>query len=325
MKIQYLREFIILAQTLNYSTAASMLGISQPVLSTHVKAMETELGFELFVRNRRNVALSEIGKEVLPGMIETVERYDSALGAAHRFVSAQSSRLSIGYLYNAFRDLLPPISRTFSNEHPSIDYHMRSFGYKGITDALLLDDIDIAFTIDVDESLHALCDFMKLREDPICCVVRSDDPLAKFDIISIEDLKDESFILPHPTDSGNFSLFYDELFRKSDFTPNVSMYYREIDTRFLAIESGEGIALVGKHFEPFMGNDVKFIPLVEEFWKYDLVALWKKSNRNSSICKLLDIIEGELDSAGKMANAITPADYDAGGPFTRTACNRSPG
>lgn len=298
MKIQYLREFVILAHTLNYSTAARMLGISQPVLSTHVKAMESEMGFELFVRDRRNVSLSEIGKEVLPGIIETIEKYDSALSAAQRFVSAQSSRLSIGYLYNAFRDLLPPISRTFSNEHPSIDYHMRSFGYKGITDALLLDDIDIAFTIDVDESLHAFCDFMKLREDPICCVVRSDDPLAKYDIISIADLKDESFILPHPTDSGNFSLFYDGLFRKSNFSPNVSMYYREIDTRFLAIESGEGIALVGQHFEPFMGNEVKFIPLVEEFWKYDLVALWKKSNQNSSISKLLDIIESELDSAG---------------------------
>ena len=298
MKIQHLREFVTLAHLLNYSTAAKMLGISQPVLSTHIKAMEAELGFELFVRDRHNVNLSEVGKEMLPGITEVIEKYDSTLGAAQRFIGAQSSRLSIGYLYNAFRSMLPPVARAFSNDHPSIDYHMRSFGYKGITDALLLDEIDIAFTIDVDESLHAFCNCMKLREDPICCVVRKDDPLVKYDVVSIADLRGESFILPHPTDSGHLALYYAELFARSGFAPNASLFYREIDTRFLAIESGEGIGLVGRHFEPFMGDGVKFIPLAEEYWKYDLVALWKKSNQNGSIDKLLGLVAKHLDDQG---------------------------
>ena len=265
MKLQYLSEFVMLAHTLNFSIAAKRLHISQPVLSTHIKTMETELGFELFVRNRRSVALSEIGKEILPEMVEVVERYHDALDTAQKFLDAQSSKLTIGYLYNAFRDLLPSLSREFSNEHPGIDFRMHSFGYQGITNAMYQDAIDVAFTIDVDESLNDLCHIVKLKEDPICCVVRSDD-------------------------SANLAFFYDELFQKSGFTPHISMQYREIDTRYLAIESGEGVALVGRHFQQFMGDDVVFIPFAESFWKYDLCAMWKKSNPNKSIPALMELV-----------------------------------
>ncbi|MBR3181394.1 MAG: LysR family transcriptional regulator [Eggerthellaceae bacterium] len=290
MKLQYLSEFVMLAHTLNFSIAAKRLHISQPVLSTHIKTMETELGFELFVRNRRSVALSEIGKEILPEMVEVVERYHDALDTAQKFLDAQSSKLTIGYLYNAFRDLLPSLSREFSNEHPGIDFRMHSFGYQGITNAMYQDAIDVAFTIDVDESLNDLCHIVKLKEDPICCVVRSDDPLAKYKTLSINDLRGESFILPHPDDSANLAFFYDELFQKSGFTPHISMQYREIDTRYLAIESGEGVALVGRHFQQFMGDDVVFIPFAESFWKYDLCAMWKKSNPNKSIPALMELV-----------------------------------
>lgn len=290
MKIEYMAECLVLAQTLNFSAAARQLGISQPVLSAHIKALEKELGFSLFARNKHSVSLTEMGSGLLADMTQVVERHNRMMQTAHRLQAKLSSSLSVGYLYNAFRDLLPDVAVAFSNSHPGIGLQMRSFGYKGVTDALVQGLIDIAFTIDVDPQLHSLCNSFKIGEDPLCCVVRKDDPLAQYDRLQLADLSGESFILPHPYDSGNFARFYDGLFEQAGFAPKTSMHYRDIDTRYLAIEAGEGIALVGRHFERAMDDDVKFIPLVEEYCKYDLVALWLKSNPNTNVEKLMRLL-----------------------------------
>lgn len=290
MKIEYVAECLVLAQTLNFSAAARQLGISQPVLSAHVKALEKELGFALFARDKHSVSLTEMGRGLLGDMAQLVQRYDHMMENADRLQAKLSTSLSIGYLYNAFRELLRDVAGAFSNSHPEIDLQMRSFGIKGVTDALTQGLIDVAFTIDVDPALRDTCHVFKLGEDPLCCVVRRDDPLARYDELKLADLRDESFILPHPADSGNFARFYDGLFERAGFTPRTSMHYREIDTRYLAIEAGEGIALVGRHFERAMDDDVKFIPLAEDYCKYDFVALWLKSNPNTNVEKLLDLL-----------------------------------
>lgn len=291
MKVEYLREFLALAQTLNYSIAANRLGISQPVLSTHIKALESELGFLLFDRNRHTVALTEIGKGFLPEVAEALEKLDHALATAAQLQASQSSRLAVGYLYNAYRDVLPPAASEFSNRHPEVNFRMHSFGYKGVTDALYQGVIDLAFTVDVDEGLRSVCNLVKLYTDPLCCVVRRDDPLAAYDEVSLRDLSGESFILPHPSDSGSLAGFYDEIFKKAGFKPHVSMQYHEIDTRYLAIEAGEGIALVGKHFQHSMSDDLKFIAVAEDYCSYDFVALWRKTSCNANVEVFLDIIK----------------------------------
>ena len=290
MKIEYLAECLVLAQTLNFSAAAKRIGISQPVLSAHVKSLEKELGFALFARDKHNVSLTEMGNGLLSDMTQVVQRYDHMMKSADKLQTKLSASLSVGYLYNAFRELMRDVAGAFANSHPGIDFQMRSLGIKAVTDALTQGLIDIAFTIDVDPALHDSCHVFKLGEDPLCCVVRKDDPLARYDELKLADLRDESFILPHPADSGNFARFYDELFVRAGFEPHAAMRYRDIDTRYLAIEAGEGIALVGKHFERAMDDDVKFIPLAEDYCKYDFVALWLKANPNANIGKLLDLL-----------------------------------
>ena len=66
MELNYLREFVALAQTCHYQETADRLFISQPSLSKHIKTMEAELGAELFKRTSRRVELSEFGRAFLP-------------------------------------------------------------------------------------------------------------------------------------------------------------------------------------------------------------------------------------------------------------------
>ena len=61
MEIGTIQEFVVLAECLNFSEAASRLFISQSSLSKHIKALEQELGVALFERTTRSIRLSGAG------------------------------------------------------------------------------------------------------------------------------------------------------------------------------------------------------------------------------------------------------------------------
>ena len=65
MKLQQLRQFVTLAETLNFHRAAERLNIAQPPLSISIRKLEEELGAPLFLRGQQGVRLTAEGEAVL--------------------------------------------------------------------------------------------------------------------------------------------------------------------------------------------------------------------------------------------------------------------
>ena len=61
MELQQLRYLVALSKTLNFSTAAEEMFISQPTLSQQIRKLEEELDVRLVERSTRNVAMTPIG------------------------------------------------------------------------------------------------------------------------------------------------------------------------------------------------------------------------------------------------------------------------
>lgn len=66
MELNYLNDFVTLARIRHFQNAADALFISQSTLSKHIKAIESELGQDLFIRSRKCSQLTEFGKLFLP-------------------------------------------------------------------------------------------------------------------------------------------------------------------------------------------------------------------------------------------------------------------
>ena len=66
LDLQHLRTFVVLASTKNFTRAAMQLGLSQPSVTVHIKALEKELGASLFERFRfaRTIVLTDMGRRV---------------------------------------------------------------------------------------------------------------------------------------------------------------------------------------------------------------------------------------------------------------------
>src|SRR5207249_3075658 len=66
MELAQLRTLRAVAEMLNFTRAAERLGLTQSAVSHQIKSLEAELGEPLFVRAKRGVLLSEVGRAALP-------------------------------------------------------------------------------------------------------------------------------------------------------------------------------------------------------------------------------------------------------------------
>ena len=94
-----MKEFLELADAMNYSAAASKLFISQPTLSRHIQAMEKELGFRIVESSNHGISLTRAGENAEKSFRKILKEYESFLNRNKYFSNEITGALSIGILY----------------------------------------------------------------------------------------------------------------------------------------------------------------------------------------------------------------------------------
>lgn len=97
MQIEHLREFIALSKTLNFNKTAKELHVSQPTLSNHVMAMESEIGVELISRGT-DPSLTESGRAFLGSAKRVIDVFEKGVQDAKDALNANSKSINVGVM-----------------------------------------------------------------------------------------------------------------------------------------------------------------------------------------------------------------------------------
>lgn len=91
LDLEWLEDFLALAETGNFSRAAEARAIAQPAFSRHIRALEDWVGVELFDRSAHPAALTPAGQRFLPlleGVLANLEAARIKARAAHELAAA---------------------------------------------------------------------------------------------------------------------------------------------------------------------------------------------------------------------------------------------
>jgi DNA-binding transcriptional LysR family regulator len=115
-----LSAFIAVAETRNFTRASERLHIAQPMISSLVRELETELGFRLFDRSTRRVELTEAAAEFLQDARRLTSDIEGTLRRARDVGTRRRGRITVGAPPLLAAALLPRVIEAFSKSSPGV-------------------------------------------------------------------------------------------------------------------------------------------------------------------------------------------------------------
>lgn len=286
MDIRSMACFVAVAEELHFRRAAERLHLTQPSLSQRIRALEHEIGTELFARDRRSVALTPAGEAFLEPARLTIENARIAREQALRAVRGEVGRLRLGFTAIAFYGLLPEALQAFRRRYPDVEVELVEMNSPSLETALTSGSIDLAI---LHPPLgHPDLIVKTLPDEPLVLALPESHPLAALDEIPIARLAGEPMLIA-PRHIG--PQIYDRmiaLFQAQGVTPHVVQEVTPMTTLSGLVAAGTGLGFVtrGLSLQPRPG--VVYRPVTPTPPSLPMAASWMKPDLTATGRRFLD-------------------------------------
>jgi DNA-binding transcriptional LysR family regulator len=258
MQLQQLLYFVAVAETRHFTRAAERVHVSQPSLSQQIRALEKELGADLFGRARGNIALTDAGETLLPLARRILADADTARREVQELAQLRRGRVRLGATPSLCTGLLPEVLRTFHDLHPGIELLIEESGSHDLVRELARGSLDLALVVlPLPSPSPALTTVELLKEDLV--VVSSPQARAPRRPVRIADLAGEPLVMfRHGYDLRELTV---AACRAEGFEPTFTVEGGEMDAVLGFVRAGLGVAVVPRTVAERAGGDLRVTPL----------------------------------------------------------------
>lgn len=148
-----LSYFLQLAETMNYTQASQILGITQPALTQQIKKLERTVGAPLFFSVGKKLHLSDAGATMLSATQDIYEVLNQATDEIQRSTSATSGVISIGFLASIEDAVFNAFIAHYYKMHPDVQVNFRMMTRREIWEHLENNQIDLAIMYLPDDTI----------------------------------------------------------------------------------------------------------------------------------------------------------------------------
>jgi LysR family cys regulon transcriptional activator len=243
MKLHQLRYLAAVAQTgLNITAAAEKLHTSQPGVSKQIKLLEDELGFQIFVRDGRNLSrVTPAGQQVIDRAIRILREVQNIKRLSDDLKDEERGTLSIATTHTQARYVLPEVVKAFRERYPEVRLHLHQGTSEQIAEMAALDRIDFAIATG-SEGLFDGFVLLPCYKWHRHVVVPRNHPLARAKKITLKQLAAHPIITYVFSFTGPSSLH--GIFAKEGLVPNVVLTARDADVIKTYVRLGLGVGIV---------------------------------------------------------------------------------
>jgi DNA-binding transcriptional LysR family regulator len=294
----------VLGEELNYRRAAERLFITQPALSTAIKALEHQTGVTLFRRNTRAVALTDLGAVWLPRVRDALRGVDAAVDDLIA-TSMRDRRIRLGYLIGTGADVLFRLVRHFETAYPEITVEPREFDFSDPTAGLAGGTTEVAIIrppVDLPEHRMLILD----AENWVACLPR-DHRLAHRSELSIAELLDDPIVVA-PGSAGRWRDYWMATDARNGKPPTIAAVAATYEEETTTIARGLGISFTSEASARLYGRQgIAYVPIVDRPRNYTALA-WHPDGLSDEASALIRQVREEW-RFGEGQSVERPATY----------------
>lgn len=252
MEWNQLQKFMIVAKEENFSRAAQLMNMTQPSLSQMIKRLESELGYQLFVRDGKKIRLNESGRLFLQTVIQMNELMENTKLQLEELNHIHHPKVSIQF--STASKQLPELLLYLKKRNPQTQYQINQWekGKKNQeTDIQLL-------SCSQNESL-LVTDVVLLKEK-IMLAIPAGHRLSSKEQIVLSDLLQEEFIFLN--DDWELGRIIKQEMNRSYFTAKETMIVDNPNMMRELLKAHLGLAFVpALSWDDFAGDEIVLLPV----------------------------------------------------------------
>jgi len=193
MEMHQVRYFLAAAKALSFTRAAEDCHVSQPALTTAIKKLEAQLGSPLFLREGRQIALTEFGRRMQPHLSQILEQARAAETVAKDFRLLNQVPVRLGVMSTIGPMRLAGLLAAFDQQSPGIETVVRDDAPEALAAQLDADELDMAIL----NPLDGLGD--NYRAEPLyteryVVLLPPAHPFQKRNALALRDLSEQPYV-----------------------------------------------------------------------------------------------------------------------------------
>jgi len=239
MSIYTYRVFDEVARQGSFIRAADQLHVTPSAVSHTIANLEEEMGFPLFIRDRKGVKITAEGKIMMQHIRDLIRCDDLLQQEAAGIMGLSKGNIIVGGFSSVTLEWIPDIVDSFHSKYPGITVKVLQGGYRDVTKWLYEGSVDIAFateTITLPEDVSRQTLFV----EPMLCIVPEGTFNRQKKSVALSEIANMSFILPEQGNEGEVPA----IFCKYDFRPAYEYLIESDDSIIALVAKGLGISIL---------------------------------------------------------------------------------
>lgn len=275
--------FVTAAEKGSFTSAAETLGYTQPGITRLINLLEDELGFPLFIRDKKGVTLTENGKMMLPAARGVLNSISNAEQLSADIRGMVRGVLTIGSYYSISSMRLPEIIKEFGQRYPDVHVRLREGGNRDMQKWLMEKSVDCCFCA---EPSDVPCDWFPVFRDEIVVWLPKSHPMALRGVSAypVELISEESFIHTQPDEDTEI----DRLLKGLEKQPETRFTTRDAFTTYNMVAAGLGVSFNQRLITEKWNKSVFEIPFDPPQYVSLGIAVPSKSEASPAARKFID-------------------------------------
>lgn len=296
MELRHLRYFAAVAHELHFGRAAARLHLAQPSLSRQIRALEAELGVELFTRTTRRVELTPAGELLSERVRRVMAEIDEAVDDCQRAARGDAGRMAMSFTGSTTYGLLPVVARALRVGLPAVELQLHGEMLTPAQIRGLLDrSLDLALLRPPVHERALRIDVV--RSEPLIVALGAGHRLASAAEVALGDLAEEPLVTYPSHVHSVVRDAVEEACEAHGFAPRVAMEVAETSTLVSFVAAGVGIALVPASVAAMALPGIAYRPLAGLAPRVELAVAWRRDDASPLLARALTIVHDAIRSA----------------------------